>query len=114
MRTVHLLHGSREAVLRRRDEDGIVIKLVGDDDLFNLAAEELLEPRRQRLIHLLQLLELLLGHLVVRVEQLDVVLRNGLNLVLFVLGQVLRAELIDRVVHDEHLVTKLDVLLEDG
>lgn len=72
-----------------------------------------LVPVSQRLVHLLELLELFLGNLVI-VENLDIVLRDALDLSLLVLAEVLGGELVNGVVEDEHLVALIDVLCKDG
>ena len=72
-----------------------------------------LVPVGQRLVHLLELLELLLGNLVI-VENLDIVLRDALDLALLILAEMLRGELVDGIVEDEHLIALLDVLGKDG
>lgn len=76
-------------------------------------AKVTLEPVCQWLVHLLEFLELLLGDLVV-VEDLDIVLGDGLDLSLLVLGEVLSGELVDWVVKDEHLVALLHILGKNG
>ena len=71
-----------------------------------------LEPLCQRLVHLLEFLELLFSNLIV-VKDLNIVLRDGLDLAFLILRQVLCGELIDWVVKDENFVALLDILLED-
>jgi len=71
-----------------------------------------LVPIREWLVHLLKLLELLLCDFIV-IQDLDVVLGDTLNLALLVLAQVLRGELVDRVIKDKYLVALVGILLED-
>ena len=72
-----------------------------------------LVPVGQRLVHLLELLKLLFGDLII-VENLDILLGDGLNLTLLVLAEVLGGKLVDGVVKDEYLVALLSVLLQNG
>ena len=109
---VDFLHLGRVAVLRCEDEQRSVHELVRDGNFLNILAKVVLVPVSQRLVHLLKLLGLFLGDLIV-VENLDVFLRDRLNLTLFILTQVLSGELIDWIVKDKHLVTLLNVLGKD-
>lgn len=95
--------------MRGENEQGSVDQLVRDGDFLDVAAEVRLVPVSQRLVHLLELLELFLGNLVI-VENLDIVLRDALDLSLLVLAEVLGGELVNGVVEDEHLVALIDVL----
>jgi hypothetical protein len=66
---VYFLHGGGISVLGSQDEEGVVNQLVGDHNLLDIFAEELLPPVGERLVHFLELLELLLGHLIILVNE---------------------------------------------
>jgi len=110
---VDLLHLSRVSVLVGEDEERGVHQLVRDGDLLNLAAEVLLVPVSKRLVHFLELLLLLLGNLVVLLENLNRVFGDGIDLSLLVLSQVLEDKLIDRVSKDKHFVASIGVFLQN-
>ena len=94
---VHSFHACRVSVLRSKDEQRIVFKLVRNLNFFDIPSEELFPPVGQRFVHLFQLLELLFGSFIVAVDKGDIVFRDGLELPFLVFGQVLSAELVDRV-----------------
>lgn len=72
-----------------------------------------LVPVGQRLVHLLELLELFLGNLII-IKNLYIVLGDALDLSLLILAEMLRGELINGVIEDEHLIALIDVLGKDG
>ena len=109
---VNFLHLGGVAVLRCENEQRSVHKLVRNGNFLNVLAKMGLVPVGQRLVHFLKFLGLFLGDLIV-VENLNVLLRDRLNLSLFVLTQVLSGELIDWIIKDQHLVTLLDVFGKD-
>ena len=109
---VDLLHLSGVTVLGGEDEQRGINQLVGNGNLLNVAAQVRLVPIGEGLVHLLELLDLLLGNLIA-FKYLNVLFGDGLDLALLVLTEVLRSELIDRVIEEQNLVALSGVLLED-
>lgn len=85
LRSVYFFHSCGEAVLGCQNEQRIIVKLVGDDNLLDIFTQELFPPVGKWLIHFLEFLKLLFGSLIFIINDTDVILGDGLNLPLFVL-----------------------------
>lgn len=110
---VNLLHLSGVTILRCENEKRGIHELVRDGYLLDVTAQVGLVPVCQGLVHLLELLELLLGDLIV-IKDLNIVLRDALDLSLFIFTEVLGGEFINGVVQDQNFVTLVDILCQDG
>jgi len=93
---IDFLHLGGVAILAGQDEEGRIHKLIRDGDLFDLLAEHLLVVVGEGLVHLFEFLVLFFLSLGV-IEEVHIVFGDRLNFFLFVLGEMLNSELINRV-----------------
>merc|ERR1712224_410768 len=105
------LHVRRPAVLAGDEAARRLREALRDDDLLRLVAEDLLHQLAQRLEVGLDLLERLL--LLLRLLELEALLRHREELLAVVLLELLDAVLVDRVDHEEHLVVALLAALDE-
>merc|ERR1712224_1121809 len=105
------LHVGGPAVLAGDEAARRLREALRDDDLLGLVAEDLLHQLAQRLEIGLDLLERLL--LLLRLLELEALLRHREELLAVVLLELLHAVLVDRVDHEEHLVVALLAALDE-
>jgi hypothetical protein len=92
----------RVAILAREDIAGLINEPLANSHLLHSVSKLLLPPVSERLVHLLDLLVLLLG-VSIALWEVSVLLGDALDLELFILLEVLHAELINRVCEQKHL-----------
>jgi len=109
---INLLHLCRVAVLWCQNENRRVSKFVRDLNSFNTTAKVLLHPISKRLVHFFELVKFSLFRLSV-IKDVNIIFCDRLDFPLFVLGQVLRCEFVNRIRHQQNFVTTLCVLLQD-